>query len=170
VTLAATWPGPYPGEARAAYERARENGMSAGRSLVLGIIASFKQGWIFRRTIAKHTGLCVRTVQRALTQGRELGLIGTARAKPTEIPPGLTEPVKCGWSHRWVVGWGLAVQACKEAVEKARLRRMAKATAEAVSLVNLQETKNGRTVARTWTAEQIDAELERLTKVPQGPP
>lgn len=170
MTLAATWPGPHPGEARAAFERARQNGMSAGRSLVLGIVASFKQGWIFRRTIAKHTGLCVRTVQRALTQGRELGLIGTARAKPTEIPPGLTAPVKCGWSHRWVVGWGLAVQAAKEAVEKARLRRMVKTTAQASSLVKAQKHAFARPVARTWTAEQIDAELERLTKVPQGPP
>src|SRR3972149_2480929 len=108
MSLAATWPGPAFVEARAAYERARSTGLSAARALVLGCIASFKDGWICRKNLADHTGLSVRTVQRAITQGKETGLIGVGRAKPNEIPPGMDRPVPCGWSHRWPIGWGAA--------------------------------------------------------------
>jgi hypothetical protein len=136
--------------------------MSAGRALVLGTIASFKQCWMFRRKIAEHTGLSVRTVQRAITQGRELGLMGTARAKPNEVPPGLDKPVVCGWSHRWVVGWGLAVARAKEAVERARLRRLAKLAAPDAPAP--KRPPNPR--QRHYTAEELDAELLRLAEKP----
>jgi hypothetical protein len=144
-------------EARAAYERARTAGLSAARSLVLGCIASFKQGWAFRRTLAAHTGVSIRTVQRGITQARSLGLLGTARAKPDEVPPGANAPIRCGWSHRWIVGWGLAVDRAKEAVERARLRRLAKLD---------EPPKRPRTPAqrRTWTPEELDAELARLSR------
>jgi len=161
--LASTWPGPFASEARAAYERCRQQGMSAGRSLIVGCIASFKQGWVFRRTLAKHTGVSVRTVQRGITQARGLGLLGTARAKPNEIPPGCKEPVRCGWSHRWIVGWGLAVERAKEAVERARLRRLAKSMPEVTSANRTPRTPAQR---RTWIPEELDAELERLTQKP----
>jgi RNase P protein component len=153
--LTSTWPGPFASEARCAYERARNAGISAARSLVLGCIASFKQGWVFRRTLAKHTGVSVRTVQRAITQGKNEGLLGTARAKANEIPPGLTQPVKCGWSHRWIVGWGQAVEMAKAAVERARLKRMTRAVCQPSSGVPRKKP------ARTWTADEIDAELAR---------
>ena len=158
--LAATWPGPFPTEARSAYQRCRESGMSSGRALVIGCIASFQQGWLFRRTLAGHTGLSVRTVQRGITQARILGLLGTARAKPNEVPPGRKEPVRCGWSHRWIVGWGLAVEACKAAVERARQRRLAK--------IAEPKVKRARTPAqrRTWTSEELDAELNRMHPKP----
>lgn len=136
--------------------------MSSARALVVGCIASFKQGWVFRRTLARHTGVSVRTVQRGITQARTLGLLGTARAKPNEVPPGRQEPVRCGWSHRWIVGWGLAVERAKEAVERARLKRLAKIGEPK------PKPKPIRTPAqrRTWTSEELDAELSRLTPKP----
>lgn len=167
TALAATWPGPFATEARAAYERCREQGMSAARALIVGCIASFKQGWVFRRTLAKHTGVSVRTVQRGITQARGLGLLGTARAKPNEIPPGCKEPVRCGWSHRWIVGWGLAVERAKEAVEKARLRRLAKIACQPSSGVpEVKKPPNPR--QRHWSREELDAELARFA--PEKPP
>ena len=166
MNAVAMWPGPNAAEARAAYERCRTAGMSPGRALVIACVASFRQGWAFRRTLANHTGVCIRTVQRALTQGKDLGLLGTARAKPNEIPPGMHAPLKCGWSHRWIVGWGLALAAAKAAVEKAWLRRLQ--TVSVGRQPPRQPPKHGRgPCARKWTAQEIDAELERLT---QGPP
>lgn len=142
--------------------------MSAARSLVLGCVASFKQCWAFRRTLAEHTGLSVRTVQRALTQGRELGLCGMARAKPNEVPPGRKEPVRCGWSHRWVVGWGLALERAKEAVEKARLKRAVKMACQPSQGVP-QKKPNPR--QRRYTADELAEELARFeTERAQKPP
>lgn len=102
----------------------------------------------------------MRTVQRGITQARELGLLGTARARPDEVPPGCKSPIRCGWSHRWIVGWGLAVEACKAAVERARLKRMAKAKDI--------PAKKPRSPAqcRSWTPAELDAELERLSRPP----
>jgi hypothetical protein len=155
-TAAVMWPGPFATEARAAYCRARGEGMSSGRALVLGCLASFKQPWIFRRTLAGFTGLCVRTVQRAITEAKGLGLLGTARAKPNEVPPGRSLPLPCGWSHRWIVGWGLALERAKEAVARARARRIARAGAHKVP----KGPRVKQRAQRRWTAEQIDAELQ----------
>ena len=169
--LLPTWPGPFASEARAAYERARTAGLSTARALVLGCIASFKQGWTFRRTLANHTGVSIRTVQRSITQGKVEGLLGTARAKPDEVPPGLTKPMRCGWSHRWIIGWGKAVDLAKAAVESARLRRLAKTACQGKSTPHV--VSNVR--RRSWTVEELDAELERMAaktpeQVVQKPP
>lgn len=179
MTLASTWPGPASVEARAAYERARNTGLSAARALVLGCIASFKDGWLFRKNLADHTGLSVRTVQRAITQGKETGLIGVGRAKKDEIPPGLDRPVPCGWSHRWTIGWGQAYEQAKAAVAQCRLARLVKAAArgeakptpkaaESAPCGPLQGPRQERP-ARQWTASDIDAELERLARVKSPP-
>jgi hypothetical protein len=177
--LEATWPGPAVPEARAAYRRARESGLSAARSLVLGCIASFRDGWAFRSSLAKHTGLSVRTVQRAITQGKDFGLIGTARAKPDEVPPGAKGPMPCGWSHRWTVGWGQAYEAAKSAVAQTRLARLVKAAARgdakpspkpaaAAPSGPMQGPRQER-APRRWTVEELDAELERLAQVKPPP-
>lgn len=178
-TATTTWPGPATWEARAAYERARSSGLSAGRALVLGCIASFRDGWAFRATLAEHTGLSVRTVQRAITQGKEEGLIGVARAKKDEIPPGATEPLRCGWSHRWTIGWGQAYEAAKAAVANTRLARMVKAAIRGESKPTpkaepsvpagpMQGPRQERPT-RKWTLAELDAELERLARV-KAPP
>lgn len=162
-SAAFTWPGRCVDEAWAMYRRAREAGMSTTRSLALGCIASFKQGWIFRSTIAEHIGASIRTIQRAITQGKNLGLIGVARAKKGEIPPGVTHAPRCGWSHRWVNGWGEAYQRAKAIVEKCRLARIAK------KLVDPIETKLRRRRNRPMTAEEIDAELKRRDELREAP-
>ncbi len=170
--LSPTWPGPFASEARAAYERARNAGLSAARSLVLGCIASFKQGWTFRRTLAAHTGVSVRTVQRAITQGKAEGLLGTARAKPNEVPPGRTEPVRCGWSHRWIVGWGQALEAAKAAVERARIKRLQR---QAVSAQLAASVRPRNPRQRRWTPDELESELARYEaelaqRHPEKPP
>jgi len=169
----ATWPGTSASEARAAYQRAREAGLSAARALVIGCIASFREGWMFRRSLAEHTGLSVRTVQRAITQAKEFGLIGVARAKKDEIPPGLDRPLPCGWSHRWVVGWGQAAAAAKTAIANCRLARIVKAAAKGSSKKTdetsgpMQGAREQRPV-RQWSVAELDAELERLAQA-KGP-
>lgn len=163
-------------EARAAYQRARNSGLSPLRSLVIGSVASFKECWTFRRKLAAHVGCSVRTVQRALTQAKAEGLINTARAKKTDIPPNWQHgPVTCGWSHRWVIGWGKAGEAVKEAVNQAKARWFVrqtmherKPTRSTVDQVAPKPPVKQRTEyqRRSWTAEELDAELARLEKPP----
>jgi hypothetical protein len=188
--LPSMWPGNFSAEANAAFQRALEAGMSSGRSMVIGCIASFKDGWIFRRTLAECAGVCVRTAQRAITQGKELGLLGVARAKKDEIPPGAEAPIPCGWSHRWTIGWGEAYSRAKASIARTRLARAAKAAVKAAaknlgvstdrphaSPAGTHPDSYGRDKAkssaasspRRWTAAEIDDELERLARV-NAPP
>lgn len=97
------WIGPLHAQADDAFRRARMHGLSYARSCVVGQIASFKDGWAFRSSLAGAVGVCVRTVQRAITQAREAGMMRTARSKPREKPPGLQGPLPCGFSHRWIL-------------------------------------------------------------------
>ncbi len=179
MTAASLWIGPVHTEARSAYQRAREAGLSPLRALVIGSVASFKECWTFRKKLAEKAGCSVRTVQRALTQAREEGLIGVARAKKNEVPPNWPHgPVTCGWSHRWVIGWGKAGEAVKDAVHAAKARWLVKhatparvPTAPPVPSERIQgraTTRRSRPEyqRRTWTAEELDAELERLAKPP----
>ncbi len=163
--------------------------MSLSRAMSLGVIASYKQGWLFRTSIAKHLGIAVRTVQRGITEAKELGLLGTARAKKGEIPPGMDEPVDCGWSHRWVIGWGQAYEAAKAAIEQCKLARMLKHTTHRVigkahranrrmtqdeldaALERDQQAKDDDAItvtppapSRRMTADELDAELERIER------
>ena len=178
-SAAAMWLGPVHTEARAGYERARNAGLSPMRALVVGSIASFQECWAFRKNLARHVGCSVRTVQRAITQAKAEGLIGTARAKKTEVPPHWPHgPVTCGWSHRWVIGWGKAGEAVKDAVAAAKARWMVKvATPQKMTTRPPGSTMDPaaprpRTVhqRRSWTADELDAELERLDALKKPPP
>lgn len=169
MTAVTMWPGPYQSEARAAYQRAREAGLSPLRALAIGAVASFKDCWMFRRTLADKLKCSVRTIQRALTQGRSEGLIGVHRAKKTEVPPGCTAPVSCGWSHRFTVGWGKAGQATKDAVDAAKARwfvrhSMPQAVAKATPAVAVATPARPRSEfsGLRMTAAEIDRELARL--------
>lgn len=174
------WLGPVHSEARAGYQRARTAGLSPLRSLVIGTVASFKECWTFRRNIAAHVGCSVRTVQRALTEARAEGLIGMARAKKTETPPNWPHgPVTCGWSHRWVIGWGKAGQAVADAVHAAKARWLVKIAAPArvetrppagETISPKRETARPHYQRRTWTADELDAELDRLAELKKPPP
>lgn len=144
------------------------------RALVIGSVASFKECWTFRRNLAAKVGCSVRTVQRALTQAREEGLIGMARAKKTEVPPNWQHgPVTCGWSHRWTIGWGKAAEVVQDAVHAAKARWLVKiastppksttaASGPPLDRRSLAPAPRTEYQRRTWTAAELDAELERL--------
>ena len=167
------WLGPVGDEARAAYVRARDAGMSHLRALVIGCVASFKDCWARRRKIAEHLRCSVRTVQRALTQAKELGLIGIGRSKPGEIPPGAKSEITCGFSHRWTIGWGMAGALVQEAVNRARAWRLQKAAVAASKVATRGSTvgpahttpprKRRELQARPprMSPEEIDAEVAR---------
>lgn len=172
------WLGPARDEAVSAFKRAREAGMSIVRSWVVGTIGSFRDCWMFRAKIAEKLGCSVRTVQRAITQAKDLGLVRTGRAKLGEKPPGVATEIPCGWSHRFIVGRGLVGAAIKQAVELARglrLVRQAAAAAAVPSPPKPAEAPVARVHARTpyqrrnWTAQELDAELARLERL-QAPP
>lgn len=97
------WLGPLNVQADDAFRRARTDGMSYLRALVVGHVASFRDCWTFRATIAEAIGISTRTVQRGITQARELGIMRTARSKPRERPKGASGPIVCGFSHRWII-------------------------------------------------------------------
>lgn len=177
------WLGPVHTEARAGYHRARAAGLSPLRALVIGTVASFKECWTFRRNLALQVGCSVRTVQRALTEARAEGLIGLARAKKDEVPPGWHHgPITCGWSHRWVIGWGQAGERAQAAVQAARARWLVKHAAPNKMTTPPRPAEPARPGApprptarpeyqrRSWTAAELDAELdaelERLARPP----
>jgi hypothetical protein len=155
--------------------------MAPLRAFVVGEIGSFRDCWEFRAKIAKVVGCSVRTVQRAITQAKSLGLIGVARAKKTEIPPGGSRPIECGWSHRWTIGWGKVGRVVDEAIAAARARWITRSVVAAVSAPtsspqrgdgsSSKTTTNRHRVAasssapkRHWTPEELDAELERRAR------
>lgn len=158
-----TWPGPHHWEAKQAYIRAREAGLSLARSWIVGGIASFQDAWIFRSKLAKFFRLSVRTVQRAITEAHAVGLIGKARAKQGEIPPGANTPIPCGWSHRWTIGWGKAADVARAEIEQTRVARAAKAAIK-TTVTFVSKARRQDRPARRWTAEELDAELARLPR------
>jgi hypothetical protein len=158
-------------EARAMLGRAREADVPALRAMVLSQVASFKDAWLARRSIAKFLHCSIRTVQRALSQGAELGLIGKARAKYGERLPGMgpNEYQTCGYSHRWTIGRGLAVAKAAAAVCAARAAAIVKRAfnpPKPPAPAHNSAPKKARVVgtgrpARRWTADELEAELSR---------
>lgn len=121
------WLGPFVHEAERAYLRAREAGANETGGLVEGNIASYRVGWVFRKTIALHIGRSVRTVQRKITAAKTEGRIRVARLKPNETPHGARGPLTCGGSNRWTIGWGKAGDEVKRDIERARLLQLYRA-------------------------------------------
>jgi DNA-binding Lrp family transcriptional regulator len=116
---------------------------------------------MFQRQIAQKVGCSLRTVQRALKQARELGLIICHRSKPNEKAPGLGKVVECGWSHRWAVGWGEAVEAARVAVNVARAK-----VALPGAFGSRRKPPPHPAPRKRWTVEEIDAELARRSQAP----
>jgi hypothetical protein len=180
LVLKPTYLGPDLPEARAAEQRAREAGLTVLRARIVAHIASFKDGWIFRRRLAKTEGCSVRTVQRAITQAREEGLIGVARAKQGEKPPGAAGTFACGWSHRWIIGRGRAAAAALAAVAAAKLAALVRTAAKppapqprcspAARCASKAPTGQRRPPARSWTAEEIDQALADTPPATAEPP
>lgn len=181
--VAPFWLGRAEHEARAAFGRARNAGLSQLRSLIIGSIASFRDCWAFRRTLARRWGCSIRTVQRAITQARAEGLIEVHRAKKNEVPPDSREkkPLPCGWSHRWIIGRGKAGEAIQEAVAAAKAKFIVHFVLGGAKVKATTHTKLARAAAgyvfkraeqthRRWTAEELTAELERLDREKKPPP
>ena len=144
--------GPVTHEALAAFDRAIAAGVSTTRALALAQVASFKDGWILRRNIARRVGCHVRTVARAFAEGRAKGLLQTYRAKKNEVPKGRTEPLTCGWSHRITVGWGLGGAAVKQAIADARARRLQRRA------LPKDPPRRGPSERRRWSAPEVSRE------------
>jgi len=173
VSYAAIWAGPFQTEGIAAYQRARDAGMSPLRASALGHVGSFKDCWTFRNALAKMARASLRTIGRALAQGRELGLIGTARGGKHETPPGAKAPITCGFSHRWTIGWGKAGQVVQDAIAAARAafeqRRLVRLACAAVRPAEppkpTGQPRSQSAPRRRWTSDELDAELAKT-----GPP
>lgn len=140
--------------------------MTSVRALVVSFVASFKDCWAFRSKIASVIGCSVRTVQRALTQGQDLGLLRCARAKLGETPPGARGPVDCGFSHRWTTGWGeagkRAGQKIAAAIERARMRRVLRVVTPKTKRSPMDPKPQTWRQRRVPTLDELNAELARI--------
>lgn len=178
MSFATLWDGPYQAEGLAAFRRAKEAGLSTLRAMALGHIGSYKDCWVFRNKLARLIGASLRTVGRALADGRAEGLIGTARGGKHEVPPGASSPITCGFSHRWTIGWGKAgkvvqdaVAAAKAVFEQRRLTRLSLAAvmeSPAPRRPLPPRAARGDLTRRRWSAAEIDAELAK-TRPPDKP-
>ena len=157
--LMSRWPGTMQEQAWEAYRLCIESGMTSTRASSVAAVCSFRDGWIFRAAVAECVGCCVRTVQRAISQAASLGIIGRARAKPKEIPPGLHRPLPCGWSHRWMVGAGMDAVHAVAARSAARMAYLARSTARLVRSVPEIVERSAR-----MTVADLDAALARLPR------
>lgn len=151
--------------------------MSPLRSWVVGQVATRRDQWAFRKTFAEWCRCSVRTVQRALTQAKALGLIGIHRGKKNETPPNAKGPIPCGWSHRFAIGWGEANAAVNRLIARARLawitrdaKRKAETSTRNASAQSGRGTSRilgsdrGTPAGRSFTTAELDAELERLAR------
>ncbi len=107
MNLGVALPGPYRREALAILEHCNEAGMSWKRSYVIACFASLGQVcWQFQSSVARFTGYCVRTVQRAAAQARRMGVLVSRRLRRGERPPGARQPITCGGALRRFIAWG----------------------------------------------------------------
>lgn len=159
--LKPTWIGGDHVAARVQAQRAREAGMSALQALALGNVASFDDGWVFRKTIAQHLGCSIKTVQRGLNRGKAEGLLGIARAKKGEIPKGRKHPLNCGWSHRWMIARDMVGNAARAAIAWARAQAIARKQ-RAVARELERRTLQRRDQKRRELTEDDRRELERI--------
>ena len=122
-----------------------------------------------RRKLAQAAGVSVRTAQRAITEFKNAGEIGVARSKKGEVPPGSKtgEPLWCGFSHKWVIGRGMAGRELHQEIARRRLlmqqRTALGPTRAAVVTLNVRRQRGAESESlkprKRWTAEEIDAEI-----------
>jgi len=173
------WVGNDELEARAAYKRAREAGLTTTRAMVVGVIGSFRfdgrhDGWIYRRKIAEKLGCSIRTVQRAINDAIRCGLMKVYPNKPGEMPIGAKKKPQNRWSHRFIIGFGKAAEAAWQMVCAARARLLLSppkrrltadvpTVADKVSLSAPLPPPKAKTwvQSRKWTDAELDAELAR---------
>jgi hypothetical protein len=125
------WPGPDQKEAERQFQRVEElraAGETKSRlfSEIIAAYSSFRDGWMFRRSMAWWCNCSLSTVGRALAFAERMGLLGRARAKKGEIPAGQKQPFWCGFSHRWTIGRGLSDALAQAEIAAARLKSLVK--------------------------------------------
>lgn len=176
--------GPRKREALATFERLIAEGYHPTGAMVGGIVASYPDGWLFRRSIGERIQRCTRTVQRWITRLKEDGVMGVHRNKKGEIPRGAEVPFDCGWSHRFIVGIDLVGEQLRCAVEQARARasqsKLARIIARSIFPTPEQKPSHAAPAAasppegkpRRWTSDELDVELARrdATAPPPKPP
>jgi hypothetical protein len=126
-------------QAEAVHRWARERGMTKPRAWIMACFAAYgRKCFTWQKTIAEFTGFCIRTVQRAARQAKDLGLLTATRFKRGATPEGASGPLTCGGTERVIVGWGLSdssanVLRLKQAIREgyAEQVRAARRTAEA---------------------------------------
>jgi len=158
-------------EADAAFVRAVDQGLTAARALVIANVASFKDCWTARKKLAVYARTSLSTVQRALNQAAELGLIGKARAKLGEQLPGLPQPQTCGYSHRWTIGRGMAAGAAMAAIAAARVAKIVNRAPQKPKpqpvILQPKAPKPEQRAQRRYTAAELEAELANLPAEPE---
>lgn len=173
LQLKPSWLGQDHVAARVQLQRARDVRIPALQALALANVASFEDGWVFRKTIAKHLGCSVKTVQRGLNRGKKEGLCGIARAKPGEKPRGWKgqEPPWCGFSHRWMTARDAVGEAARAAIAWAKATALARAATAATTAVarrvlerkreqSAEQLEQRRALLRAQAAELVAAERE----------
>lgn len=116
-------PGPYRREALAIAEHCVAQGMSWKRAYSLACMASLGRiSWVFQSTIARFTGYSVRTIQRAVRQAKELGVLVSRWLNRGEQPVGSRNPITCGGALRRFIGWGAPKAQALALTAKYRMR------------------------------------------------
>lgn len=107
MNLGLALPGPFRREAMAILEHCKDAGMSWKRAYAIACFASIGQiCWQFQSSVHKFTGYSVRTIQRAVRQAKELGVLVSRRLRRGERPPGAHKPITCGGALRRFIAWG----------------------------------------------------------------
>jgi hypothetical protein len=168
------WLGPFVLEGQKAYLRALESGVNVLGAKIEGDIASFRDCWAPRRTIARRHRCSVRTVQRKLTAAQNAGRIRKFRSKPGEIPPGAKKPFWCGFAHKITIGWGKAGDEVKREIELARNRQLERRL-QAQLYRSAQPSRRSLQAASSsprprWTAFTLPAPAPAPSSAPKAKP
>lgn len=157
MTALGLFGGPYKRQAVEAHATGVAEGWKGFGPAIYGELMSWgRNPWLFQANIARRVGCCVRTVQRWLAFFRDEGLLRCWRGSNRETPPGARGPVTCGFSNRALTAWHAVGERFRELVAQYKAERARKA----------DERKARR--ARRWTADEIDAELERRSRAGPG--
>jgi hypothetical protein len=119
VNLGVALPGPYRSEALAILEHCKQAGMSWLRAYAVACLASQAEGgicWKFQSNVARfmlgrdaapaQVRGRMRTIQRAVRQAKQMGVLVSRRLRRGERPPGARQPITCGGALRRFIAWG----------------------------------------------------------------
>jgi hypothetical protein len=100
-------------------EHCKAAGMSWLRAYAIACLASVAENgicWQFQSKVARFMlgrGATeaqvrgrIRTIQRAVRQAKEMGVLVSRRLRRGERPPGARQPITCGGAYRRFIAWG----------------------------------------------------------------